>query len=128
MTHANEDLLRRGYAAFAEGDIETLDGLFTDDITWHTAGDNLLAGDHHGKQEVFGLFGRLGELADSFDQEIHDVLANDEHGVGLIKVRASRGDRTMEQNAVHVFHFTGGQVSEVWVHNDDQAATDAFFG
>jgi uncharacterized protein len=128
MAHANEDLLRRGYAAFAKGDMETLNELFADNITWHSAGDNPLAGDYHGKQEVFGLFARLSELSDSFDQELHDVLANDEHGVGLVRVRASRGDRTMEQNAVHVYHFTGGQVSEVWVHNDDQAAADAFFG
>jgi ketosteroid isomerase-like protein len=52
---------------------------------------------------------------------------DDEHGVGLVKVRASRGGNTMEQNAVHVFHFADGKVTSVWLHNYDQAAGDAFW-
>jgi uncharacterized protein len=127
MAHPNEDLLRRGYDAFAEGDMETLNEVFADDVAWRSAGDNPLAGDYHGKQEVFGLFARLNELADSFEQELHDVLANDEHGVALVKVRASRGDRTMEQNVVHVFHLADGKVKEFWLHNFDQATVDAFW-
>jgi uncharacterized protein len=127
MGHANEELLRKGYEAFANGDMEALDALFADDVVWHTPGDNPLSGDYHGKQEVFGLFAKLAELADTFEQEIHDVLANDEHGVALIKVRASRGDRTMEQNAVHVWHLADGKVHEYWLFTDDQAAADDFF-
>ena len=127
MAHPNEDLLRRGYDAFAEGDMETLNEVFADDVAWRSAGDNPLAGDYHGKQEVFGLFARLNELADSFEQEVHDVLANDEHGVALVKVQASRGDRAMEQNVVHVFHLADGKVKEFWLHNFDQATVDAFW-
>jgi uncharacterized protein len=127
MAHANEDLLRRGYDAFARGDMDTLDELFADDIGWHAAGDNPLAGDYRGKQEVFGLFARLNELADSFEQEIHDVIANDEHAVALVKVRATRGGRTLEQNAVHVWHMADGQVTEYWLHPYDQAEADAFW-
>ncbi len=127
MAHPNEDLLRRGYDAFAKGDMDTLNELFADDVVWHSAGNNPLAGDYHGKQEVFGLFARLNELTDSFEQELHDILANDEHAVALVRVRGSRGDRTMEQNAVHVFHMVDGKVKEYWLHNFDQAASDAFW-
>ncbi len=127
MAHPNEDLLRRGYNAFAQGDIDALNELFADDIVWHSPGDNPLAGDLHGKQEVFGLFARLNELADSFEQELHDVIANDEHGVGLVSVRATRGERTLEQNAVHVWHMSDGQATEYWLHAYDQTEVDAFW-
>jgi ketosteroid isomerase-like protein len=35
MAHPNEDLLRRGYEAFAAGDINTVLAIFSDDIAWH---------------------------------------------------------------------------------------------
>ena len=35
MAHPNEDLARRGYEAFAKGDLDTLNSLMTDDLVWH---------------------------------------------------------------------------------------------
>lgn len=127
MAHHNEQLLRRGYEAFRNGDIDTIDGMFLDDITWHAPGDNPLAGDRRGKDEVFGLFARIGEIHDRFSQEIHDVLANDDHGVVLVKTRAARGGRELESNAAHVYHFEDGKVASFWNHTYDQAKVDAFY-
>ncbi|MDX1619643.1 MAG: nuclear transport factor 2 family protein [Nitriliruptorales bacterium] len=127
MAHENEQLIRRGYEAFANGDMETLDEIFADDITWHSPGDNPLAGDFEGKQEVLGVLGKIGEITDSFSQEIHDVLANDDHAVALVKNRATRGGETFESTAVHVYHVENGQVTSFWNHTYDQAKADAFF-
>jgi ketosteroid isomerase-like protein len=62
MSHPNEDLLRKGYAAFVEGDLDTVMGLFTDDIKWHVPGSNPLAGDYTGKEEIGAFFGKFMEL------------------------------------------------------------------
>jgi ketosteroid isomerase-like protein len=54
MAHPNEDLVRRGYDAFAKGDMETLRELFDSGIIWHFPGRSLLAGDHRGVDAVLG--------------------------------------------------------------------------
>jgi ketosteroid isomerase-like protein len=46
MAHPNEELARRGYDAFARGDMDTLRELFDPEIVWHFPGRSPLAGDH----------------------------------------------------------------------------------
>lgn len=128
MAHPNEDLLRQGYQAFAEGDMQTLDELFDDEIAWHVPGNNPLSGEYNGKQEVFGFFGKINELADSFSIEVHDVLANEEHGVALTWAKGERAGKTLESQVVQVFHINeDGRVTESWGHSHDQAAEDNFW-
>ena len=53
----------------------------TPDIVWYAPGRSQLAGDHQGVDTVLGYFGRTMELTGgSFRVEVHDVVANDEHG------------------------------------------------
>jgi uncharacterized protein len=69
--------------------------LFHPDIVWYAPGRSQLAGDHQGVDTVLGYFGRTMELTGgSFRVEVHDVVANDEHGVGLNSVHAEREGRT----------------------------------
>jgi uncharacterized protein len=128
MGHPNEDLIRRGYDAFSRGDMQTLHDLFDPDVVWHAPGRGLLAGDHQGVDAVLGYFGRTMELTDgNFRVEVHDVVANDEHGVGLNSVHAERAGRTLEDNNTLVFHVRDGKVTEVWQYWSDQYAADELF-
>lgn len=127
MAHPNEDLVREGFAAFGRGDMEALDQLFADSATWHAAGDNPLAGDFSGKQEVFSNFARVRALSDTFEQEIHDVLANDDHAVALVKVRATRNGKDLEDNQVIVFHIEDRKVTSAWLHSYDYRKSDEFW-
>ena len=53
--HPNVETLKRGYEAFAKGDMETLRSeLFQPDIVWHQGGDNPTAGDYDGAEQVVG--------------------------------------------------------------------------
>ena len=61
MAHPNEDLVRRGYAAFSTGDIATLTELFADDLVWHVGGRSPITGDYKGKEAVLGFFAQLAE-------------------------------------------------------------------
>lgn len=125
--HPNEEFVRRGFQAFAEGDMATLDQLFAEDAVWHSAGTSPLGGDYVGKPAIFGSFAMIGELSDSFSQEIHAILADDEHAVALARVHATRGDRTLDANQVIVFHARDGKVTEAWLVAHEHAATDAFW-
>jgi ketosteroid isomerase-like protein len=129
MAHPNEDLVRKGYDAFAAGDMDWLNEHFADDIAWHTSGRNPLAGDHMGKQAVFELFAKSVEMTNgTFRLELHDVLANDEHGVALVVATGERNGRRLEDRQVHVLHIAGDKVTEFWGHAGDQYALDEFFG
>lgn len=128
MAHPNEELARKGYEAFGAGDLDTIREIFADDITWHVGGRSPLAGDYRGKDEVFGLFARLGELSGgTFRIDVHDVLANDEHAVVLGTSRAERDGRQLNDNGVAVYHNRDGKVVEAWFHPGDQYATDEFW-
>ncbi len=128
MAHPNEDLVRRGFAAFGTGDMATLGELFADDIVWHSGGRNPIAGDYKGKDEVFGFFARLAERAGgTFRVDIHDVLANDEHVVALTTGSAEREGKRLSDDGVQIFHVKDGKVTETWFHPGDQYANDEFW-
>ncbi|HEX9377525.1 MAG TPA: nuclear transport factor 2 family protein [Actinomycetota bacterium] len=129
MAHPNEELVRNGYGAFLAGDFAALNDLFDDDIVWHSPGRNQLAGDLRGKDEVFTQFAKVFELTGgTFQLEIHDILANDDHAVVLTRATGDIGDRHLDDNSVQVFHISNGKVTEQWLHPGDQYANDEFWG
>jgi uncharacterized protein len=129
MAHPNEELMRRGYEAFTNGDLQTIDELFADDIVWHVPGNNQLSGEYRGKEEVFGNFGKLVELTGgSFRLEIHDVLANDEHVVVLVRATAEREGRKLDDRSMQLWHVEDGKATEQWLYPEDPQATDEFWG
>lgn len=128
MAVDNLSVLRDGYQAFASGNMARLGELLADDIVWHTPGDNAMSGDYRGKDAVLALFGRLSEeTGGTFRADVHDLLANDDHGVGLVTVTARRGDRSLTVNDVNVFHLRDGKVTECWIASTDQQAEDEFW-
>lgn len=128
MAHANEELVRKGYAAFLSGDMATLDDLFADGIVWHTEGRGQLSGDFVGKEAVFANFAKIAELTGgTFSLDIHDVLANNTHAVVLTRVTAEREGKKLDTNGVQVFHIVDGKVTEQWGLSGDAYAADEFF-
>jgi uncharacterized protein len=126
--HPNVELLRKGYGAYSSGDVGVLNELFADDIQWHVAGRNQLSGDYKGRDQVFGFFGKIMELSDGTSKlEVHDLLANDEHGVALVTGSATRNGTSFTGHDVHTFHIRNGQVVEFWDSPLDQYGADEFW-
>jgi ketosteroid isomerase-like protein len=126
--HPNLERARAGYEAFAAGDLAAVSDLFSDDIVWHSGGSNVLTGDYKGKEAVLGFFGLLMQESDgSFTNEIHDMLANDEHGVALVTMSATRGGKSFEGNVVHIFNMSNGKMTEFWAIPEDQSRYDKFW-
>src|SRR2546422_5203690 len=118
MSNGNEDTLRTVYDAFTKGDVDTVMGLYTDDIKFHVSGRGLVSGDYSGKGEVLGFFGKLMELSGgTFHLEVLDILANNEHGITLTMERGQRGGKTLENRAVHVWEIRDGKCTQFWGYN-----------
>lgn len=128
MTHPNEKTIRQLYDAFARGDTEALTAGWTDDVVWHSPGQNPLAGSYDGPEAVLGFFGRIFELTDNtFRADLEHTLADDHTGYALHKFRAQRDGRDYEGLDVLVMRFQDGRVAEFWVHPHDQALEDEMF-
>ena len=125
--HPNVVLLRRGFAAFATGDLTTLEDMFADDAIWHVPGRHRFSGDYEGKAAIFEYFREFFQDMDSIVQDVHALLADGEHGVALQMVTATRGDDRLEVNNVLVFHIENGLATEVWVASNDPYAADEFW-
>jgi len=79
-------------------------------------------------EQVFGFFAKLQEMSEGTSKlEVHDLLADDEHGVALVAESATRGGRSLESNATHVLHLRDGKVTEFWDARPDQYAADEFW-
>ena len=124
----NAAIIRRGYELFNSGNLEELQQLFAEDVVWHTGGRSRLAGDKQGRDAAFAYFGQLGELTDgTFRAELRDIVANDEHVVGLHTDTAQRGGKSLSLREVLVFHLRDGRVVEAWEHYEDSQTWDEFF-
>ncbi len=94
---------------------------------WHTSGRGRFAGDYEGKESVTDYLNRFGESVDSIVDDVHSVLADDEHAVALNNSTLTRGDETLNQSNVFVFHVAGGQITEVWLSFLYPYENDEFF-
>jgi len=127
--HPNVVKMRRGYEAFSKGDMETLrNEIFASDVVFHVADSGPLNGDYKGTEEVLGYFAKLvEETGGTLAIEVHDILANDEHGVALVQISAQRAGRRIDQKQVHVFHISDGAITESWGFPEDTAESNDFF-
>jgi uncharacterized protein len=129
MAHPNEELVRRGSDAFSSGDMSTLGQVLDQNVVYHVPGRSPLAGDYRGQEDVIGrFFARILELTGgTFQVELHDAVANDEHAVSLFTARGQRDGKTLDQRSTLVFHARDGKLVEAWLFVDDQYALDEFF-
>jgi ketosteroid isomerase-like protein len=126
MPHPNETLLRDAYAAFGRGDIEGYWSVCAPEFTFNVPGRNAMAGSYSGKDTFMGMVGKVMQLtAGQFQEEVHDVLANDEHGVVLAIHRFTRNGQAFEYRTAHVYELCDGRLQECWEQPQDQAAFDA---
>jgi ketosteroid isomerase-like protein len=126
--HPHEEVFMRTYEAFTAGDLEVLAELFADDVVWHTPGRNQLSGDYQGRDATFASFAREFELSGgTYAVQLHDVLADDDHTVALLRCTAEHDGKTLDMNYVLVFHISGGKITEAWELWSDQGVLDEFW-
>jgi ketosteroid isomerase-like protein len=123
----NADHVRRGYAAFNKGDVETLIDLFAEDIVWHFPGTSKLAGEHVGRDATLGVLGAYGAAMEgTLQANLVDIMAGDNNVTGWANDTGGAGGRKLDINSVVIFTLHDGKVTEARQFVDDQAALDAF--
>jgi uncharacterized protein len=128
MVHANQDLILRGYKAFADGNLPELLALMDGNVTWHIPGNNLISGAYRGQEQVAGLIAKSAEMTGgTLRFEIKDTLANDERVVILATLSATRHGTAHTQQVVHLWRVADGKIAELRGYADDQAAEDRFW-
>ena len=120
--HPNAARLREAMESFNSGNIEEYAELLADDVVWHQIGAPTL----HGKGELAASM-PSAESGDSIEIKLHDVVANDEHGVALVEAHATRGGRTFDYRTTEIVHFRDGKVTERWAFAEDTQAIKDFF-
>jgi ketosteroid isomerase-like protein len=114
---------------YASGSGAALEQLLTPDITWNVPGDNRIAGNYRGIEEVFGYFRRRRELADhTFQMKRRDVLA----GGGDRIAALTDGFATIRNvdhrwSTVGLYDVIGRQIAACWLLPLDQRAFDAIW-
>jgi uncharacterized protein len=128
MAHPNEELIRRAYDAFSRGDVDTLRQLFADNAVFHEPGRNPISGDHQGIDQILAFVGLLAERSGgTYRVPLHEIVANDQHAVGLHVAEAEREGRRLHSLQTVVLHVRDGRITEAWAHHYDQHATDEFW-
>ena len=108
----NKDIIEKGYAAFAAGDLETVMSLFDDDVEWVQPGESAVSGTFHGKAEVMEHLGRLAEK--SLTVKMDRLIADGDTVVALTDVTVG-GETSRDAD---VFPLRDGKTVHVHVHGD----------
>jgi hypothetical protein len=127
--HANAEIVRRGYGAFNTGDLDLLTKLFDENVSWHTPGRGMLAGDRKGRAAVFEQFGKyVGETNGTFKAELKYVAA-DEQGrvVGVHHNTGERNGKRLDVDCCLVVEVRDGRVISGREHFYDLHSWDEFW-
>ena len=129
MSDTKEDTVRRGYKAFSEGDMKTLGALYTDNVVQSMPGNNQLSGEHKGRNDVLGLYGKLSELSGgTFAVDLKSVEVKGDKVLSRHGTKAERDGKTLADTETIEFTFDGDKISRLDLTTEDEAATDAFWG
>jgi ketosteroid isomerase-like protein len=110
----NLEIVRRGYEAFGHGDLDTLLGLFDDQIEWVTPGpaDLPTSGRRTGKEQVAQFFGTINDLFDIQRFEPREMIAQGDRVIVLGEESATikATGKVLDNSWVHAFTLRNGRV------------------
>ena len=121
--HENVEMVKRGYAAFARGDMQTLLNLFSDDVEFRHPMPTAIwpwAGNRRGRARVAEFFAGLAEVEEFEHFEARDFIAQGNKVVVLFfeRFRIKATGRTVDNELVHVFTLREGKVVQLCIYED----------
>jgi ketosteroid isomerase-like protein len=116
---SNVDIIRRGYAAFATGDIPGVLGLFGPDIAWSTPDSVRFGGRYTGPDAVGGFFSKLPENFAELAVEPQTYVDRGDTVVTLGRhVGRTTAGNAFELPWAHVWTLANGKVTSFTEHFD----------
>jgi len=120
--HPHAAAYRAAFNAFSDGDADAFAAHLADDVVWHQIGGEAT----HGAAAVAESMSGLASL--DFNVELHDVVANGNHMVGLVTATINAGDKSITYRTAEIMHVNDDmKVTERWAFADDSAAVTEFF-
>lgn len=126
----NLDAARRAIQLFHAGKVELMRGMLADDVVWRVPHRNPLASDIVGIEAVLDFFRRVQDETDgTFEAEVEELAATDRAVFCLMRVRAERNGRKLDQKVINVWRLraSDGKVYERELFMEDQPASDEFW-
>lgn len=106
-----------------------LSELMSENCVQHMAGSNpVFAGDHVGRDNVFAMYGRIGEVSGgTFRADLEHVWANDDTAIAIYHATAERDGKRLDMRNALVFAISGSVVTELTDIPDDVDEQVAFW-
>jgi ketosteroid isomerase-like protein len=122
-------IVRRGYAAFNTGDVETLRALMSRDVVQHVPGHSQLAGAYKGIDAVLAYYGKLAELTNrTIQADLIETFGDRQgHVVAVHQATATRNGATRVSREALLFTFLGDKITDILELHSDLPGDDAFF-
>ncbi|GAA0656724.1 nuclear transport factor 2 family protein [Streptomyces thermocarboxydovorans] len=113
--HPHAMLVRKGYGAFIEGDLDALRDLLSSDATHHVPGTGIISGDYKGRDAILDMYRRLGEeTGGTFRVELGQIFVD---GRGhVMSVHHAMGDRQgkhLDEDGGIVFRIVGDKITDL---------------
>ncbi|WP_328881704.1 nuclear transport factor 2 family protein [Streptomyces sp. NBC_00299] len=113
--HPHAQLVRKGYAAFERGDMDTLRELMASDCTQHVPGSHPLSGDYKGMDAIIEMYGRLAaETNGTMRAELRSLLVDGRgHVVAVHRFSADRNGKHIDENGAIIFRIVGDKATDL---------------
>ena len=128
MRDENLALIKRGYEAFAKGDLDFVREMSAPDCVWHTPGYGPFKPDYKSPQGVVEYLTSLFELSDgTFKSEPAAFFADDDRVVVLDHVTGTRKGKTLNTYLIHMFRVSDGKVVETTTFASEPKRNEEFW-
>ena len=112
MSEQSVEVVKRAYAAFAEGDVPAVLGVFADDIEWHEADGMPYGGVYRGGEAVAqNVFGPISQDVEGFAVTPEEFMAAGDT-VAVVVSYTGTGKATgkpLDLPVVHVWNIQDGK-------------------
>jgi uncharacterized protein len=114
--HPDIAVVKKGYEAFNNADIETLSTLIAEDAVQHMPeGTNQFSGDHKGRDNILAMYGRIAELTGGTFKAKPNLFTTDGRGTVVVQhdYVGTRDGKDVGQPNVLIFRIDGGKIVEL---------------
>lgn len=127
MPHPNQDLLQGYYEAFQHGNLDAMAACFDNDVAFHEPGRHPLSGTHQGPSAVIDFFKGLVERTGGtlHLDEVVTIVADAHVGAAQIQLTARAADGPVTIDALELYTFRDGRISDIRAYLHHQYEWDA---
>jgi ketosteroid isomerase-like protein len=121
----NVETAKAAYEAFSSGDMETLKGMFGEDVEWLSSDELPLGGTTDGRDAVIANFGELPSYWSEFSVEPSDFIDGGDWVTVRGTQRATGKAGSFECPFAHLMRFADGKIVRGEFYTDSAKAKSA---